>query len=142
MVQLDPNLQLLAHIRLSIVRGISLKAAIQEFCRQHKAKISYDLTSLLISHQQNKAQYDLFDTVSDERSLVLDVIWRGLRGESIIQYLPQLESELETRAYNKLDAFFKILPIKVLLVVVFFHFPALLIISLLPIMNQILEVTK
>ena len=142
MVELDPNLQLLAHVRLSIIRGISLKAAIQEFCKQYRTKISQDLASLLISLQQNKAQYDLFDTVSDERNLVLDVVWRGLRGESIIHYLPQLESELEARAYSKLDTFFKLLPIKVLLVVVFFHFPALLIISLLPIMNQILEVTK
>ena len=142
MVELDPNLQFLAHLRLSIARGESLKATINDYCRFSRNKMGQHLSNLLISHHQNKPRYDLFDTVSEERALVMDLVWRGLKGESIVTYLPELESELELRAYERLDAFLKKLPIKVLLVVVFFHFPALLIVSLLPIMNIIMEVTK
>ena len=142
MAELDPNIQLLAHIRLSLSRGESLKSCLSQFCKHDQRKIGQHIASLMISHQQNKEMYDFVHTSSMERSLVLDLVWRGLKGESIYQHLKGLEQELETRAHAKLDQFIKTLPIKVLLVVMLFHFPALVILSLLPIVDKIMEAVK
>lgn len=142
MVGLDPNLKLLGYIRLSLARGQSLKASISRYCTDNTGRLAKQLAGLLISYQQNKTEYGLLDTVSQERRLVLDIIWRGLKGETILKHLPQLEFELELKSHERLDHFLKTLPIKVLLVVILFHFPALLILSLIPILNQLLEVTQ
>lgn len=142
MAQLDPNIQLLSHIRLSLFRGESLKACLREFCREKGGNIANDIASLLVSYQQNKKMYDFVHTTTVERGLMLDLIWRGLHGDSIIMQVAELENELEKKAHIKIDQFIKLLPIKVLLVVMLFHFPALLILGFLPIINQLLGVLQ
>jgi hypothetical protein len=140
-IGLDSNLNFLVQFRHSITRGEGMKAFLIRFASENHGPLSHQIAALLIAYQQRKENYDNINE-SLERKLVLDLAWRCLKGEPVGHYLYDLERELEISLENKLELFIKALPIKVLLAVIFFQFPALIILAMLPVFHQILEVVK
>lgn len=142
MKSISSNLDFLVELRLSLARGDSFKSFMIFYCKEHTNSLAKQLSALLLSYQQNKPIYEFVSNNSPERELVLDLVWRALNGEPVLKHFSSLEDELICRAHTELDEKIKKLPIKVLLIVVFFHFPALLILALLPLLHEFIGALK
>lgn len=138
----NPNLVLLAHLRSHLVRGNSLRGVLREFIKSHASNLTLELTTLLVQKEQNREMYDLGHSLSLERTLIFDLLWSGLSGQPILSPLSELEKDLEQASWEHLEAFLATLPFRALLVVMFFHVPALLILAALPLFKMIEEVLK
>ncbi|GIL17097.1 MAG: hypothetical protein BroJett040_08480 [Oligoflexia bacterium] len=136
---LAPTLKFVLGLRLGLERGDSLRAALQRYLQCHSDDFTKKLSQFLSLRDQNRLDSNFFAKISSPyRRAVLQLVDRGLAGDSILQQVKILEIEIHEVCSAELDAFVAQLPFKVLLPLVLFVFPAFMILLLGPLVLSLL----
>lgn len=139
MENLNPCLCLLSHVRVNLERGHSVKVGIVEYLRSQEDEFSAEvlkwwnlwqqgLETTPITHRQ-KSVY---------RKALLEVLERGLRGESILVFLESLEKEVIKACEHSLQESLGRLPFLLLVPLLLFQLPAFLVLLFGPILVEFL----
>ncbi len=137
---INPLLELIWCVRQAIEAGISTRAALRE----------YFASKAFQSRSQEKFQSQMQDwwlsldkaqkanlNISFELRLLLDIFEKGLKGEAIYSVLKSFEDEIQVRSLQQLEHRLVRLPFEALIPLLLFIFPALVILGLGPLLDQI-----
>lgn len=142
MESLAPPLQLTLLVRTSIECGESVRIGIFKYIQCEQGEYVNQLRSWLVLYDQGAEEKSLKlvrGIKSPYRRAVIDVLTQGLKGRSIYKNLIELEQEIKSAAERELAEYISLLPIKLLLPLLLFQFPAYLILILGPLIRQYME---
>lgn len=133
MEDIAPLLQFVIQIRLKMEQGESLRTAIKCFVQEHQTDFHPQLLQLL-------AQGEVKTQISSPlRSTLYALLARGLAGESILPALSSLEREIKENCEDQIQKFVGALPIRLLIPLLLFQFPAFLILLLGPLVSNLVD---
>ena len=139
MENISPTLLFLFEVRQSLESGYSVRTGIIQFLRRRNTSLHPTITVWFakLEHQQD-VQMILKDLHPCRRSLFL-ILEKGLSGIPIQYALQELEKEVVSSCENEMAELIQSLPIKLLLPLLFFMFPAYLILLFGPFIELMLH---
>lgn len=139
METLAPPLNCVLQIIASLERGLGVKSALLNYIQKNKDSFSRQVSEWLkLKEQGGLAKEYKNDISSVHRRTLLSVFDMGLEGLPILDHLKELEVELLKIGRSELDIYIKRLPIISLFPLLFLQLPALLIIILCPVLDELL----
>lgn len=137
MENLAPPLELVMEVRFQIEKGVSIKNGIQFYINQNRLDPWRQYLAIWLQQIENSRKFDIQnEKMSLQRKHCLLVLARGLKGESIYPQLCLLEDELFRAATAEVDEYVATLPIKSLIPLLFFQFPALILMMIGPLLSS------
>lgn len=138
---LSPHLKIVMMLRMSLESGESLRTGIKFYLETIQDDVSRDLSRWIVFIEKPQQVSGSISEVSltPTRKLIFELIRRGLQGEMILQTLIQLEDELCELNKIELERFAASLPMKILMPLLIFQFPALLILLFGPLLRQMFQ---
>lgn len=144
MESLSPALSLLLNVKLSLERGESLRQGLQIYIsrpRFEKDELTQVVAQWLLLRDQGSSTQQLKKEIKSQyRRVLLEIIDRGLRGESILPILNVLEGEIIQACTEELERRTTLLPMQALIPLLLLQFPALAILFLAPLFGQLMHV--
>lgn len=136
---LSPNLKLVMALRQGLESGDSVRSAVRSYLSKNQDETSREL-SLWLAQIENpqKNSPGLLQSIQGIQHDLFQLIFRGLRGESILPQLVLMEEEACEAAKIEIEAFSATLPIKALIPLLLLQFPALLLLLFGPLLRQML----
>lgn len=135
---LTPSLRLVLVLRETLERGDSVRNGLREYIQTDPSAFARELALWLVERDAGRQRLFEKSLTTSEKFLVR-VVDRGLRGEAIIHVLKELEIEIIDRCESQMDEFIEILPLKSLMPLLLFIFPAYLILLLGPLVARMAE---
>jgi hypothetical protein len=140
MENLAPPLEFIIDVRFSIEKGLSVKkaaelAASKASCEAWRKTLCIWLNLLEIG----RPTHPIKENLSMARKQCLGLLEQGIAGESIYSHICALEEELLEAAHFEMEQYIATLSIKSLVPLLFFQFPAFLILLLGPFLRQFLS---
>lgn len=137
---LAPPLKLLLALRNGIEKGESIRSAVQCYIVKEDDELSRLVATWISRREQGvSTQNLLLQTKSSFRQAILMLMERGICGESIYQHVVQLEEEVIEASAGELETFLSLLPMKMLIPLLMFQFPAFLILLFGPLLAEFLR---
>lgn len=137
MVHIAPPLQLIAHVKRSIECGSSVRSGILGFVRAERSSFAKGVSKWLAHHDQGlETAFFLQQQRSQYRRSLLELLERGLRGESIYVYLCQLEQETIEACQDEINRKLSKLPFMLLGPLLLMQFPAFLLLLFGPLLDN------
>lgn len=133
MEDLAPLLRFIVQTRLRMEQGESLRTAIKCFLQETKTDFHPQLVQLLASGQVKSI------SGSPLRLSLYALLARGLTGESILPALISLEQEAKDICEDQIQKYVAALPIKLLIPLLLFQFPAFLLLLLGPLVSNLVD---
>jgi hypothetical protein len=133
-----PVLEAVRELHWRIASGHSMREALRlylDVCTSPFAQTLREWWTLRAQDKVGKNERQAFTT--HLQRAVLEVIERGIGGQPTLEHLKTLEQEIELAAQAELEAHIGALPFKVLLPLLFFQFPAYLILLLGPLLRDL-----
>jgi hypothetical protein len=140
MENLAPTLEWIMRIRLKVETGSGVLSALKETLLSYSDELSADMRKLVIDVEMGSKKFEnnqVLQLNPYRRNLFL-LLARGIQGEPILNHLRELENETLFACEQEVEKFLAQLPIKVLVVVLLFQFPAFLILMLAPLITHLL----
>lgn len=143
MEHLAPPYQFILELIYELESGGTVRAAVKKYVEVHQNEFC-----LILKHWMHRQQYgDQTLVVPELKSSYQKAIWDLLQlsqqGVSLLGPLYEVEKELRFVCEEKLEQHLSTLPYKMLIPLLFFQFPALLLLLLGPLIGQLLsEVSK
>jgi hypothetical protein len=143
MEDLAPPLTLIAFIKKSIEGGTSIREGIFSYLSEIKDPFSRQVRSWLLDMDREKdTAVILGELKSPQRRGLLKLLERGLKKESIYNQLLLLEQETIQACQAEIEEKLTKLPYIMMIPVLFFQFPALLLLILGPLIQNFIESLK
>lgn len=140
MEDLAPPLELLMDVRFGLEKGQSLKKTLLIYIEARpEDPWRQDLRLWLQLLEMGRSPSELLRKWTFVRRQCLDVLQQGLRGESIYQQICSLEEEVFEATKLEIEEFVSLLPIKSLVPLLFFQFPAFLALLIGPFLSSFLS---
>ena len=138
MESLAPPLDCCLEVELRIEMGDSVNAALLSWVKNHPTAFAY-LVRELLSEFRGAQQLDrvLLKCHSPFRRALFQVLWRGLKGEPILPALKVLRVEMTAACELELQNYYSRLPLVCLVPLLFFIFPAFMILLMGPVLSQL-----
>lgn len=134
---LAPPLALLLCVKRAIEKGQSVKQGILLYIKKERGEFVTTVTLWLGLLQQGQDPKDAIQRLSSpHRRTLLQVLERGLRGESIHTVLVRLEEELVEACNEELTNKIAQLPFIMLIPLLLFQFPAFLLLLFGPLLQN------
>ena len=139
MENLAPNLQLALCVRISIESGESVRTGIRRFISRNRDTFAQNIW-LWLAHIESGSPLDRFNLSghSAQTRVLLEILARGLAGQSILSLLSAVETELRKKSECQMDEFVSTLPIKLFLPLALCMFPAFLLLLFAPLIRSFL----
>lgn len=135
---IPPILRALREVKWLMNSGKSMNEAFQIYLERTNDDLASRLRKLWILKNQSARPNPLSEKLPTYfQRAFWQLIERGCRGEPTIEALNALESEVERAAQAELDEHIAVLPLKMLLPLLFFQFPAYLILLLGPLLREL-----
>jgi hypothetical protein len=138
MEDLAPPLQLVLHLRAAIENGESVRAGLKQYLRSSQSDYASQVGKWFFKYE-NEETSSFEEIRGIYRRGVLRLAERGLRGETIYPVLCEMEMELIEVSRVEIEKFVQLLPVKLLLPLMLFQFPAYMILILGPLIKNFLE---
>lgn len=142
---LAPPLQLIHHLRYCLEGGESTRSALISYLDSENDDFVKGLKTWFVAFQVGR-DLDLTHAhwmTSPHRKVLLDLIRIGLEGQPIYSHLCELEQEVLAACKDEIEEYLNILPMKVLVVLLLFQFPAFLLLLFGPLLHSLLiEIQK
>jgi hypothetical protein len=136
---LAPPLELLIVVKSALECGESVRTGIKKFLTSNQSEFAQIVSRWLFAMDQNAKPQDIVKSLSSShRQALLRVLEQGLRGQTIMGLLVELEKEINDACAREIEQFIALLPIKLLVPLLLFQFPAYLILLLGPLIKQFL----
>lgn len=137
MENLAPPLELVIEIKYQLEKGTSLKNAILNYILQDEEDPwRVQLSCWLKNFEKSRTFLEFETKMTLQRKFCLQILFRGLQGESIHAQLCTFEEELFRSATNEVNEFVATLPIKSLVPLLLFQFPALILMMIGPLLSS------
>lgn len=137
---LSPHLKLVMSLRQSLESGDSVRSAIRDYLSKNSDEVAKNMSVWLAQIEHSQNSFMKSDQSSNGiREDIFQLIFRGLQGQSILPQLILLEEELCEAAKLEIEALSTILPLKALIPLLLFQFPALLLLLFGPLLRQMLS---
>ena len=137
MENLAPPLELLMEVRFQIEKGNPVKKGILSYIEQDRKDPWRQYLLIWLKEIEQSRKFEINSKkISLQRKHCLIILGRGIVGESIHAQLCSLEEELFRAATAEVEEYISILPIKSLIPLLFFQFPALLMLILGPLLSS------
>ncbi len=139
MENISPTLNLILEVKSSLEAGLSVRSGVLKFLNSPQTSFHIDVTQWFhqIEHQQNNN--NLLNKLPLYRRTLLIVLEKGLRGIPILHTLDQLEKEVILACETEMEDYVKSLPLKMMIPLLLFLFPAYLILLFGPFLEMILS---
>lgn len=140
MENLAPPLELLMDVRFGLEKGQSLKRTLQVYIEAQPSDPWRQQLALWLKFQElGRPTQGILKDMSFLRRQCLEILEMGLKGDSIYQNVCGLEEEVFEATKLEIEEFIAILPIKSLIPLLFFQFPAFLALLLGPFFVSLLN---
>lgn len=139
---LAPPLKCLIEIHAALQNGESVRTGINRYLASTPAHSDFapDVRRFLFVWEQGGDFRAVIAKIrSPHRRALLDLIATALSGQPILGHLEELRSELIASADSEIREHLELLPIKMLMPLLFFQFPAFLLLLFGPLLNHLLE---
>jgi len=137
MENLAPSLQFILSIRYSVESGRSLNQALKNYLLISKDELSDFLTKWSAHFERGQRLDPSTELKSPTQIVLVHLLERGLSGQSIHSRLLELENEVVEKCRLELVGFTHRLSFRLLIPLLLFQFPALLLLFLGFLTNQI-----
>lgn len=135
---LTPSLRFVLVLRENLERGDSVRNAVRDFVHNYPSRFAEKVSIWMVERENGKNLVSELEMQPSERFLIR-VIDRGLNGEAIIATLRELEIEIIERCESQSEEFLELLPVKTLMPLLLFIFPAYLILLLGPLVERLVQ---
>lgn len=137
MDHIAPPLQLVAYIKRSVEVGSSVRSGVLAFIHTERSCFAKDVSKWIsLTDQGLETTQILQKQRSQYRRSVLELLERGLRGESIYVYLCQLEQEIIEACQDEISRKLSKLPFLLLGPLLLMQFPAFLLLLFGPLLEN------
>lgn len=137
MDHIAPPLQLIAHVKRSIETGHSVRGGLLGFVREERSSFAKDVSKWLANLDQGLPTTVILSSQrSQYRRALLELLERGMRGESIYVYLCQLEQETIEACQDEINRKLAKLPFMLLCPLLLMQFPAFLMLLFGPLLDN------
>ena len=135
-----PPLKCILHLQQELSYGKSVFSSCQSYIDENHDSFSIKVQEMLIVFQQEQDLSSFLRAQhSFHRKTLLKVIFLGLKGHPISEELSILEEEISQAAESELNKFLKDLPMKALVPLFLFCFPAFLLLLFGPFLRELLS---
>ncbi|PWU16633.1 MAG: hypothetical protein C5B49_10380 [Bdellovibrio sp.] len=134
---LAPSLRLILTVGESLQRGESIRQGIKNFIEQDASPFSESVTRWIIERDRQANGFAELRKLTRSELYLLKLLERGLRGEPILPALRELETEIVEKCELQIDEFIETLPLKSLVPLLLFIFPAYLLLLLGPLVESL-----
>lgn len=132
-----PPLELLMCVKRSIEKGQSVKQGVLQYIKKGEGEFPTVVTRWLALLQQGQDTRECLSALSSlHRRTLLQILERGLRGESIHGVLMRLEEELVEACHEEITNKIAQLPFIMLIPLLIFQFPAFLMLLFGPLLQN------
>ena len=139
METLAPPLNCVLQIIISLEEGLGTQAALLNYIQQNKDSFAREVSEWLRLREQGGMSKEYRDEIhSIYRKTLLSIFNMGLEGLPILNSLKNLETELLKIGQSEIDEYIRKLPIISLIPLLLLQLPALLILILYPLLNELL----
>lgn len=138
MENLSPTLLLILEVRGALENGFSVRTGILQFIKISQSPFATLLSQWLITIDQGQDLAKLYAPLHPCRRALLTLLDRGMKGSAILSHLIDLEKEVLNSCEAEIEEHLQKLPLKLLLPILFFMFPAYLLLLLGPVLESIL----
>ena len=139
MENIAPPLELLMEVRFGLEKGVSLKKTLQGYINSQPADTWRQQLALWLQLLElGRPLSEVMQSMSFVRRQCLEILEMGLRGEPIYQQICSLEEEVFDATKLEIEQFVATLPIKSLIPLLFFQFPAFLALLIGPFLTSFL----
>lgn len=137
MEHIAPPLQLIADVKRAIESGSSVRSGVLSYIQASRDAFSKDVSKWLSWREQGFESHLLAQKQSSQyRRTLLELLERGIRGESIYQYLLQLEVETIEACDDEISRKITKLPFLLLVPLLLMQFPAFLLLLFGPLLEN------
>jgi len=137
MDHIAPPLQLVANIKRSVEVGSSIRSGVLSFIQAENSHFAKDVSKWISLNDQGlDTAIILQKQRSQYRRSLLELLERGLRGESIYVYLCQLEQEIIEACQDEISRKLSKLPFLLLGPLLLMQFPAFLLLLFGPLLEN------
>ena len=142
METLAPALELVLEVRFAIEKGESLKRTLWNYIGQNSIQSWCDILRIWLQMlETGRSPENILQKRSFAERRVLELLEQGLRGESIFSQLCSLEEELFEASRLEMEGFVATLSVKALIPLLFFQFPAFLLLLFGPFLTQFMHLS-
>ena len=137
---LAPPLNAVLQIQLNIKNGLSVRSAIQAYLKDYpKCEFAKQVSYWLFCVETGKPFNDKAILKKSYRKIILDILYRGLKGEPVLTALKEFEEELKEAALQDLEQQVQKLPFISLIPLFLFQAPAFFLLLLAPLLMELKE---
>lgn len=123
--------------------GLSVVKSIENASKENKSKISdfakYFLKSILKGESANNLCLSL---KKSENKILFIILEMGIKGLPILQVLEDFKKEVHFSNKIEIETYQRILPLKLILPLLFFYFPALILLFIGPFVLDFLKISQ
>lgn len=131
-----PPLKLVLVLRRSLEKNQSLRQGLQNYLQRERGEYPLVVSRWYSLLQQGQSTQELLASQSPHRRVLLQILERGLRGESIFALLCQLETEILEAAQDEIAVKLARLPMLLLIPLLLLQFPAILMLLFGPLLQN------
>ncbi len=139
---LAPPLKCLIDVQSAIANGETARAGVKRYLASTSASPEFAsaLRNFLFCFEQGRDwRTDLSKLKSPYRRALIETISFGMNGQSIAVHLQSLREELESAAEAEIQQHIEMLPLKMLIPLLLFQFPAFLLLLFGPLLQHLIE---
>lgn len=140
MEDIAPTLKLILALRTGLDQGESFRVSLQKYISNERDELARLVATWMACRTQGSCtKLVLAPIKTPHRKAAFMLLERGLAGESVSSTLARLEEEVLNATTAELEEFVAVLPIKMLIPLLFFQFPAFLVLLFGPLLIQFLN---
>ncbi len=132
-----PLLTALREVRWQLLSGKSMRDSVAEYVSHHSDPFALKLRELMVLKQQGTLDWATQGFANQYHKAFWNLLARGLSGHPVLEPLSNLEDEVDRAALADLDVHVATLPFKALLPLLFFQFPAFVILLIGPLLREL-----
>ena len=140
---LAPSLKCLIELQSALRNGETVRTGVGLYVRKCSANEEYarQLQQLLFAWDQEHSDWraSLHSIRGPHRRALAELLCAGLAGQSILNQLQELREEVIRASEHELKAFVDLLPIKMLVPLLLFQFPAFLLLLFGPMLVKFIQ---
>ncbi|WP_413559109.1 hypothetical protein [Bdellovibrio sp. HCB209] len=132
-----PPLSLLLCVKRALEKGQTAKSGVMSYLKRHQGDFPDVVARWMALLQQGKDTHGLIKEISSpHRQILLQLLERGIRGESIYNMVVTLEEELVDACQEEISNKLARLPFLLLVPLLLFQFPAFLLLLFGPLLQN------
>lgn len=138
MEDLAPPYHFILELIYELESGGVVRSAVKKYLETHNNSFCLFLKQWLNKQQLGESAWQLPPTMSSYQKAIWDLLELSQQGASLMVPLYELEKELRFVCEEQLEQHLSLLPYKLMIPLLFFQFPALLLLLIGPLIGQLL----